>query len=124
VWQPSNRQWWALVVVALIIVFVWPPAEDRSLVVKLVNWAVDPRDELPVLPAQLGLGQGDDPALVEQRDMQVQQYDALYNKGGWARRRLALKVATDPFNPSTERQLLVVFGVLSALVVWRLGAQK
>ena len=34
-----------------------------------------------------------------------------------------LKVARDPLTPSTERQLLVVIGVVTAFLVWRFGAQ-
>jgi hypothetical protein len=88
-----------------------------------VNWAVDPTDQLPTLPDQLGLGAGDDPDAVSAHDLQTQQYDALYLKGGWTRRRLELKVARDPFNPATERQLLTAIGVMTALVVWRLGGR-
>jgi hypothetical protein len=108
-----------VVVVALTIVSVWPPEDDRSLAVKFVNWIVDPLDALPVLPPQLALGRGDDPEAVEARDLQTQQYDALYLKGGWTRRRLELKVARDPINPATERQLLLVIGVVTALFAWR-----
>jgi len=57
----TNLQWWLLVVVALLMVLAWPPREGKSLGVKLVNRAVDPWDELPVLPGPLPLGQGDDP---------------------------------------------------------------
>ena len=117
--RPSNLQWWMLVVGALMIVFVWPPSEDRSLALKFVNWAVDPRGVLPVLPARLELGLGDDPDAVYYNDLQTQQYDTLYLKGGWTRKRLELKVAGDPFNPSTERQILLAIGVLAVLVVWR-----
>jgi hypothetical protein len=124
VWQPNNFQWWILVIVAMLIVFVWPPAEDRSLAVKFVNWAADPWNELPVLPDQLGLGLGDDPEAVAAHDAQVQHYDALYLRGGWTRTRLELKVARDPLNPSTERQLLTGIGVLTAFLVWRLAGQK
>jgi hypothetical protein len=46
-------------------------------------------------------------------------YDELYDKGGWTRLRLQLKVARDPFNAATERQLLVAIGVVAAFVVWR-----
>jgi hypothetical protein len=123
-WQPNNLQWWILVIVALFVVCAWPPAEDRSLALKFVNWAVDPWDTLPVLPDQLGFGVGDDPKAVAEHDAQVQYYDELYQKGGWTRKRLELKVATDPFNRSTERQLLVLFGVLSALVVWKFAGGK
>jgi hypothetical protein len=123
-WRPNNLQWWVIALVALFIVAAWPPAADRSLLMKFVNWAADPWDALPILPEQLAMGLGDDPQAVEAHDMQVQQYDALYNTGGWTRKRLELKVATDPFNPSTERQLLVGLGVLTALVVWRWGGRK
>jgi hypothetical protein len=56
--------------------------------------------------------------------MAAQQYDALYLKGGWTRRRLDLKVAGDPFNPATERQVLTGIGVLTALLAWRWGTRK
>jgi hypothetical protein len=120
-WQPDNRQWWILLVVALALVALWPPSEDRSLVTKFVNWAVDPADTLPTLPPPLTFGQSDDYAAVEAHDLQVRMYDELYAKGGWTRRRLELKVAGDPFNRATERQLLVAIGVLTAFLVWRFG---
>ena len=123
-WQPRNAPWWCLVVVALLVVFVWPPRGDKSLAVKVVNWAVDPFSELPVLPAQLGLGVGDDVEAVNARDTIVQHYDELYLRGGWTRRRLRLKVATDPLNPATERQVLTGIGVLTAFLVWRFAARK
>ena len=122
--HPNNAQWWTLVVVALLTVFVWPPSDDRSLAAKFVNWAVDPGDALPVLPDPLALGLGDDPDAVDAHDDLVRRYDALYQQGGWTRKRLELKVATDPFNPSTERQVLTAFGVLTAFVVWRRSGTK
>ena len=122
-WQPSNAQWWLLVLVALLVVCVWPPASDSSLVVQFVNWAADPRGELPMLPDQLALGLGDDPDAVAAHDLQTQRYDALYLKGGWTRRRLELKVARDPFNPGTERQLLTAIAVFTAFVAWRLAGR-
>jgi hypothetical protein len=64
---------------------------------------------------------GDDPDAVNARDLQVQKYDALYLKGGWTRKRLELKVARDPFDPATERQLLVGLAVATALIAWRIG---
>jgi hypothetical protein len=123
-WQPNNGQWWLLLVVMLLLVVVWPPAEGRSLALKFVNWAVDPRDRLPVLPDPFELGQGDDLETVNAHDLQTRMYDEMYDKGGWSRMRLQLKVAADPFDKSTERQLLVVTGVLSAFLVWRFGAQS
>lgn len=123
-WRASNAQWWVLVTVAVFIVVAWPSDNDRSLASKLTNWAVDPRDELPVLPGPLALGRGDDLDAVEAHDLQVRMYDELYNKGGWTRRRLELKVAGDPFNPGTERQVLTGIGVLTAFLVWRFGGRK
>lgn len=123
-WHPNNAHWSILVVAALLIVFVWPPSDDKSLAAKFVNWAVDPGDKLPVLPDPLALGLGDDPDAVDAHDDQVRRYDALHQQGGWTRKRLELKVATDPFNPSTERQVLMAFGVLTAFVVWRRSGAK
>lgn len=123
-WQRTNTRWWLLVIVAVTIVFVWPPRDDKSLALKVVNWAVDPWNELPVLPRQLPLGQGDDPDAVYQRDLQIQQYDSLYLKGGWTRRRLELKVARDPFDPATVRQVLTMAAVIVAFASWRLRFGK
>ena len=78
VWQPTNAQWWALLVVALLIVAAWPPADDRSLAVKFVNWAVDPADRLPTLPPPYGPGEGDDLEAVNAHDLQTRMYDELH----------------------------------------------
>ena len=86
-----------------------------------INWAADPADRLPTLPPQLGLGLGDDPDLVEQRDARVRQYDELFGQGGWTRTRLRLKVARDPFSPATERQVLLALGVVGMFAAWRTG---
>ena len=124
VWQPTNSQWWTLLIVALLIVAAWPPADDRSLAMKFVNWAVDPSDRLPTLPPPYGPGEGDDLEAVTAHDLQTRMYDELYNKGGWTRLRLELKVARDPLNAATERQLLVVLGVITGFLVWRRGSSK
>lgn len=123
-WRPNNSQWWLLAICSVLIVSAWPPRDDKSLAAKIVNWAVDPANQLPVLPDQLALGHGDDPDKVEARDRQVQQYDALYLKGGWTRTRLALKVAGDPFDPGTERQVLALVAVAIALLVWRIDGNN
>ena len=112
-----------LAAVAVLLVCAWPPAGDRSLIVKVVNWVVDPRDELPVLPDPFALGAGDDPDVVAAHDAQVQAYDARYLEGGWTRRRLELKVARDPFNAATERQLILALGIVVAFLFWRLNAR-
>ena len=122
-WQPNNVQWWMLAVVTLLIVCAWPPQDDRSLAMKIVNWAVDPDGTLPVLPDPLALGHGDDPDAVAEHDVQVQRYDEMYLKGGWMRKRLELKVARDPFAPATERQVLALLAVVTVLLVWRTGAR-
>ena len=80
-WQPNNVQWWLLLVVPLLIVGAWPPRDDRSLAAKFVNWAVDPANELPILPDQLALGQGDDPDEVHAHDLQVQQDRRALSEG-------------------------------------------
>jgi hypothetical protein len=123
-WQPTDVQWWLIVVVALLVVGAWPPGDDKSLAVKFMNWVVDPRGELPILPDQLALGMGDDPDAVYARDLQVQKYDALYLKGGWTRKRLELKAARDPFDPATERQMLTGLAVVTALLAWRVAGRR
>jgi hypothetical protein len=105
--------------VALFVIAAWPPDEDKSLLAKFVNWAVDPGGDLPVLPPQLGFGVGDDPQAVEERDAQVRRYDELYNQGGWTRTRLKLKVAGDPLPRGTERQLLLAFAAAAIFAVFR-----
>jgi len=122
--QPSNAQWWILLVVALLLVAVWPSATDRSLAVKFVNWAVDPGNRLPILPGPFAPGQGDDLETVNAHDLQTRMYDELYNQGGWTRLRLELKVASDPFDPGTERQVLTGIGVLAAFLFWKFGGAK
>ena len=125
--QPTRPQWWLLLIVAFVIVVAWPPSDDaggdKSLAMKFVNWVVDPADELPTLPSQLPLGHGDDPDLVNARDAQTQLYDARYLEGGWTRRRLELKVASDPSGKATERQILSAIGVLAAFLAWRLAGR-
>ena len=110
---------WTAFITALFIVCAWPPERDRSLLVKTVNWAVDPGNTLPVLPAQLGFGLSDDPQAVELHDAVVRRYDELRARDAFTRRRLELKVARDPFNPSTERQLLLLLGVVVGFLVLR-----
>jgi hypothetical protein len=106
-------------ITAVFIVAAWPPERDRSLLVKTINWAVDPGNELPMLPEQLGFGASDDPAAVEARDALVRQYDELYDQSALMRTRLQLKVATDPFSPTTERQVLLLAGVVVAFITLR-----
>lgn len=115
----SGMRGWVLFLTALCLVFAWPPERGRSLLVKTVNWTVDPMDRLPVLPPQLGFGSSDDVRAVEARDAIVRHYDDMYDRDATTSRRMDLKVATDPFNPSTERQWLLVAGVVIAFVTLR-----
>ncbi len=110
---------WVLFLTSFLIVAAWPPDEGKSVVVKAVNWVVDPADSLPVLPPQLGFGLSDDPQAVEERDAMVRRYDQLFNGDSVTRARLQLKVADDPFTRSSERQLLLLFGVVVAFLVVR-----
>ena len=113
----TRRGSWVLLVTALFMVAGWPPDKDRSLIIKTVNWAVDPADHLPVLPPQLGFGLSDDVQAVEIRDEIVRRYDELLHRDAFTRWRLQWKVAEDPVNPSTERQLLLAFGIVVAFLV-------
>ena len=122
--RPSDRAWWLLLLIAVTVVAVWPPQTGRSLALKATNWLVDPGDTLPILPPQLGFGMGDDVAAVETRDEMVRRYDAMYSRGGLTKLRMDLKVAQDPFAPTTARQLLLVFGVVAAFLVWRAEGEK
>jgi hypothetical protein len=124
VWRPSNAHWWVLVTVAMFIVCAWPFGQDRSLTMQFVNWAVDPWDQLPVLPPPFDLAEGDDVQAVNAHDYQVGAYDEIYDKGGWGRTRLRLKVAKDPFDPATERPVLAAIGVLTAFLVWRSASER
>ena len=111
----------ALVAFAVALVCVWPPANDRSLALKLLNWAVDPRGALPILPPPFALGAGDDPDAVAAHDAQVQAYDTRYLQGGWMRRRLEWKVTRDPFDAATERQVILALGIVTAFLLWRVN---
>jgi len=121
--QPTLATWSILFLVALAIVVLWPPGNGRSLALKVTNWAVDPAGLLPVLPAQLGPGLSDDPMAVEARDALVRRYDELYDRGPWMRLRLELKTARDPFDPATERQVLLLAGVIVWFLAWRFGGR-
>lgn len=122
--KTRDRQWFLLGLVTLLLVSAWPPQGGKSLATKLVNWAVDPGHRLPSLPRPLPLGLGDDPDAVEAHDAEARLYDDLYRQGGWMRRRLELKVAGDPFDPSTTRQVLAGAAALTALYAWRLGSRR
>jgi len=123
-WQPNRAQWSILWTVAVLLVLAWPPDRGRSLFVKAVNWAADPTGSLPTLPAPLPRSLDDDGDAVPAHDAQETEYYRVRDSSASARWRMAVRVASDPVDPSTERQLLVGIAVLSALGVWRLNGQR
>ena len=122
-WQPNRAQWAIIWSVAVLLVLVWPPASGRSLIVKAVNWLADPFDGLPDLPEPLPRGLEDNGDAVSAHDAEESEYFRRRDSGSMTRWRLDAKEGTDPFDPQTERQLLVGLVVLSALAVWRLNGR-
>ena len=88
---------------------------------KVVRWIVDPSNALPALPPPLPPGVGDDGDAVAAHDALEADYYQLYNSSPSTRRRMEIKAASDPFDPTTERQSLVAIAVVAALLTWRLG---
>lgn len=115
----SRRGRWILFLTALLIVIAWPPERGSSLAIKATRLAVDPTGTLPFLPEQLDFGLSDDPQAVELRDELVRRYDIALASGPLTRARLTLKTAVDPFDKTTERQVLLVLGVVVAFLVVR-----
>lgn len=120
-WQPNKAQWRIIWIVAVALILCWPPAEGRSLATKAANWLADPADSLPVLPEPLPIGLDDNADAVAAHDAQESEYYRQYSDSRVTRLRLALKHANEPFDPTTERQILAGVGILSALAVWRLN---
>jgi len=122
-WQPDTIQWRFIWIAAVCLILAWP-AGDRSLAVKAINWGVDPFASLPSTPSPLAMGAGDDPEAVQQHDAEESAYYTMYNTSRLARLRLQLRDFDDPFDPSTERQILAGLVILSVLGIWRLEARK
>jgi hypothetical protein len=122
-WQPNRAQWAIIWPIAIVLVLAWPPAEGRSLMVKFVNWAVDPTGELPTLPAALPMGLDDNGDAVAAHDAELTNYYRRHDGTPVTRWRMDMKTADNPVDPVTERQMLVGAGVVSALVVWRLNGR-
>ena len=119
-----NVSGWMIGGVAALIIVAWPPEQDRSLALKVVNLLPDPANTLPTLPGPLAPGLDDDADAVTAHDTQMAEYDRLFATSETMRIRLRLKVAADPFNPSTERQVLTALGVLTAIGVWQRGLRR
>jgi hypothetical protein len=108
-------------VLAAVIVLSWPGQESRSLAIKTINWLADPRGTLPRLPGQFSFEDGEDPVAVMEHDSQEAEYNRVVASSRLARLRIRLRDMPDPFDPSTQRQILAAIGVLGALLIWRLG---
>ncbi|HYM26289.1 MAG TPA: hypothetical protein VEU08_23895 [Vicinamibacterales bacterium] len=122
-WHPGRRQWTIIWLATLMLVFAWPPAGDRSLGVKVLNWLVDPGGSLPNLPPPLPMGLDDDGDAVAAHDAQEIEYYRARDKSAMNRWRMTLKTARDPIDPATERQILIGIAAVSALLIWRLSAR-
>jgi len=124
VWQPNRTQWAVIWTVAALLILAWPPGVGSSLGVKAVNWLADPAGSLPTFPQPLAMGLDDDGDAVTAHDEQEHEYYRMYSSSNVTRIRMQLKEFADPFDATTERQILAGLGVLSALFVWRLDASK
>ena len=56
-------------------------------------------------------------------DAQEAEYERVYASSKLARLRIRLRDMPEPFDPSTEQQVLAAIGVLGGLLVWRLGGR-
>jgi hypothetical protein len=120
--QPNKRQWRVIWVVAAAVLLLWPLSDSPSLAVKTVHFAADPLGRLPVLPEPLPMGLGDDADIVMEHDLRTQEYYDAYESSAWVRTRMKLRDWRPRVATSTERQILIAFTVLGALLVWRLGS--
>jgi hypothetical protein len=118
-WQPNRAQWPIIWAAAALLVLAWPPAEGRSLMLKGASRLVDPLNSLPALPPPLPMGLDDDGDAVAAHDTQEREYYRVRDTSAATRWRMAIKAARDPFDATTERQLLVGAAVFAALLVWR-----
>ena len=107
-------------IVAIVVVFLWPSANDTSLALKLAHLAADPLHSLPMFPPPLPIGLGDDGGAVMEHDAQEAAYYAAMDEGGVTRLRMTIRDWEDPFPVGTQRQALTALAVLGVLLVWRL----
>jgi len=121
VWRPNAVQWRLICVLAAVIVLFWPGQQSRSLAIKTINWAADPKQALPRLPGAFSLEDGEDPVAVTAHDSQEAEYERVVARSKMARLRIRLRDMSDPFDPATQQQILAAAGVLGGLLIWRLG---
>src|SRR6476620_7495244 len=120
-WQPNGSQWRMIWTAAIVLILAWPPSDGSSLAAKIARWVVDPAGTLPALPAPLPMGLDDDGDAVAAHDALEAEYYRRRDRSAITRWRMGVKAAHDPFDPTTERQLLVGVAALAALVIWRLS---
>jgi len=125
-WQPNRAQWAIICVTVGVLALGWPPdrGHGSNLVTKLVHWVVDPSNALPSMPPPLPPGLGDDGDAVSAHDALEADYYRLYNGSPSTKWRMDVKAAGDPFDPTTERQILVASAAIAALAAWRLGEKR
>ena len=119
----GGKQWIVICTIVAILVLCWPPdrGHGSNLLIKGVHWIVDPGRSLPPLPPPLPPGLGDNGDAVAEHDAVEAEYYRLYNSSSMTRWRMNVKAAGDPFDPTTERQILVASAAIAALATWRLG---
>jgi hypothetical protein len=107
--QPTRTQSAIVCGVAIVLVMCWPPdrGHGSSLLLKGLRWAVDPANTLPQLPPTLPPGLGDDGDAVTAHDAIEAEYYRQHNGSTLTRWRMDVKAAGDPFDPTTERQVLI-----------------
>jgi hypothetical protein len=105
----------------VLLILGWPPERSQSLGIKTIRFLADPQNALPVLPDPLPLGLDDNGDAVAAHDAIEAQYYLQYSSSAATRFRMRLKAVGDPFDPTTQRQILAAIGIVSALLVWRLN---
>lgn len=118
----SRAQTLLISAAALLLVLCWPPdrGHGTNLLIKAMHWIVDPADELPALPPPLPPGLGDNGDAVAEHDAIEAEYYRLHNSSAMTRWRMDMEAAGDPFDPTTERQVLIASAVIAALAIWML----
>ena len=101
----------------------WPGQQNRSLAIKVLNWIADPNNALPRLPDDFSLEGGEDPNIVTAHDMQEAEYHRIYASSSFVRLRIRMRDTREPFDPTTQKQVLAAIVVLGGLLVWRLGGR-
>ena len=87
---------------------------------KIAGWVVDPAHQLSSMPPPLPMGLDDDGDAVTEHDMLENAYLQAREHSSIVRFRMDVRDGADPFERSTQRQLLVGLAVVGALIAWRL----